>query len=300
MANEFTKSIVSFANKWDHERNQFVKAFGIKNKGNRKGTNITGTIGPGQVIGLIVAMDMRLGNLDEFEHAFRGVLLKGEGRSLGRILRRFGERTEQVILDKYDATRSSKNKRRTGKFRSLIGVEGPFYPRGGPIGGNLISTKGSVVVTIGARVPNNAPFWRLLEEGVRPKTRSQWFRIAGTGRRGDKGNSFTPKRRVRDGRIDFEATIGQSQVTKKDLHSVVKGGLKLTPIKKGREGRIKNKVLLEFAHRGFKGGHFFAAGIAYAQDNIDIFIAKEFQKSIDAIVANSGSTKALADFDLDF
>lgn len=167
------------------------------------------------------------------------------------IMKDLGDRVVQEILQKYDSTRSHKNRRRSGKLRSLIDSEGPF-----------MDNYGNIRVIVANKVLSKAPYWSFVEFGVEGKTRQQWFRIVGTGKRGDQKNKFKRRNRKRKGKVNFTSAIEQ-----KALFPLLTGGLKLIPIKKGQEGRIKGKVFLEFEHRGFKGGHFFAHGISWVHNN---------------------------------
>lgn len=184
------------------------------------------------------------------------------------IVSRFGDQVLDVVLRKYDVTRSTKNARnRSGATRALITKQGPF-----------VDNFGNVKVTVGSNLVKS-PVWRFLEFGTSPKLRVQGFQVVGPGSRGD----------VRQiGKVIGFSFKGSGQ----DPVFAASGdrfGVKLIPRKAEDLARIRRKIYLQFVHPGIPAGGFIREGYIFAQTNAGPYINYEMGRMFLNIMAKSNN-----------
>jgi hypothetical protein len=205
-------------------------------------------------------------NPDVYVRELERKILSNDRDSPRAIMRRFGDRTKDAVLRKYDATRSKKNAdRRTGQLRAAITRQGP-----------VVDNFGNVTVTIGAQLPLKAPYWRFAEFGTRPSLRTQGYQVVGPGSRSglNKEGVSIPRRAI----IGFAVAGDEiSPLVGIKRFKQSNPSLKLIPRKASDLARIRRKIFLSFTHPGFQGGHFIREGL--------IFIVKNAQRVIDQGIA---------------
>lgn len=182
-----------------------------------------------------------------------------------QIMKQFGANVQKAVLDKYDATRSVKNRRnRTGKLRSHISLDGPY-----------MDNYGTVKVFV-ARDVAKVPYWWLAEYGVKRSFRRQGYMVVGT--RSISGTPFASS-------IPGFAGIGSTVIfTKKEFEQAAASygkTVKLIPKKKSELARIKNKIYLEFEHPGYKASLFLREGHIYAETHWKQDVQDKLNKMLD-------------------